>query len=168
MKGIEFPEFDILQGTEKDSRFLVFATVGGVKIGIRPVIFPKKEDGQAILYMGFRLRAQGYESGALDKINEKTNLPFKKLKGLHTSLVGGMQLVALPATPFQAAKAIKEENLVQLMVDQIFIAMTTPYVKFIITESQVVEYLNLQFDLFFPDIPDTPYVVNRTVRFDFG
>ena len=116
MAGGGGPKFNFMAGTDKDSQYLVVALGKGLKMGVRPMMFPGKfkDNPGMVLFLAVRVRVMCADpSGSLLLAKEAFGLEGGALKGEHYSTHAALPAVYLPCSKFEAFTAIKEHALVE-------------------------------------------------------
>src|SRR3990172_7279457 len=99
MAGGGGPKFNFMAGTDKDSQYLVVATAKGLKMGVRPMMFPGKfkDNPNMVLFLAVRVRVMCADpSGSLLLAKEAFGLEGGTLKGEHYSTHAALPAVYLP------------------------------------------------------------------------
>mgnify|MGYP000845370535 FL=1 len=150
MEGkLDIPKFDMIEGTEAGSTYLVFATANDLKLAVKPLVYARRTSSKrpAFLTLAFRLRAVPTSPDGIPSEAASTfNLPLKA-KGGHASCNGGLEIVALPVRPTDARKLWHEGNMTLKLVENIRAKIAkNEAVKFVVTEEQMLDFMNLYYD----------------------
>lgn len=155
MEGkMDMPAFDMIEGTDPGSTYLVFAKTADLKLGVRPMVYPMHSSKKRppFLMLGFRLRAVTCSpDGVVTEAASTFGLPLKS-KGGHASTNGGLELIALPATQVSARAAWLDGKMTQKVVTQIRMAVhKSGKAEFVVTDHQMEDFMNLTYEAAFAD-----------------
>lgn len=155
MEGkMDMPAFDMIEGTDPGSTYLVFAKTADLKLGIRPLVYPmhSAKKRPPFLMLGFRLRAVTCSpDGVVTEAASTFGLPLKS-KGGHASTNGGLELIALPATQVSARAAWLDGKMTEKLVFQIRMAVhKAGKAEFVVTDHQMEDFMNLTYEAAFAD-----------------
>ena len=150
---------EMMKGSEKDSHFLVIAKKSGLKLGIRPLtIVIKESPDRSYLYLAFRMRCEAESPDATTiTATEDFGMPFRSGSSpgaTHMSIECGVRLVQMPASPAAAYKQWQDNFVTQGMVAQLVEHLKKHKATMTVSEDQIVEYLNLTYDMAIPNVEE--------------
>jgi hypothetical protein len=154
---------ETIKGTQSDSVYMVFAKADGLKLAIRPLIFPAPYDHEdtkiGMLYLGARLRvvAESPDASILTAESSFGIAGFTD-KGEHASQVIGVPLAVLPCGIAEARTRWLGDNLSEAMVGTLYGQLETVGATPTAPKSQVEEWLYTEYNQCLPQGPDVKYL----------
>jgi hypothetical protein len=127
----------------------------GVKIGVRPLVFPWKfpdlDKKRMYLCFGMRIRAVG---AGVENAAAMFNLPFvqkEKDEQKYASVVVGVPVIALPASPAEIHKVVAEQMVVQALLGDL-IAKIGDKTE-LLSPDLIMQFLSIGYENEVPEIP---------------
>lgn len=142
---------EIISGSEEGSKYLVFAQKDGIKLAMRPMLFPSHRDDMEGQWMhcGFRLRAVT-EGKNIGKAKKLFGLELKVKGTHHASLMAGMAVCSVPCSPSELLEFMVSNQITEKMVLELQFMLDAKDVEFTIPGTVIKEYLDMEYEKLIP------------------